>query len=64
MPTFAQVIVWVIIGLIGGASRASSSRGGARDFGLLRNFAMGLIGAVVGGVLFRIFEPFSQTPRS
>ena len=46
-------IVWIIVGLIAGwlASRVMDSRGG-----LIRNLVDGLIGAVVGGILFRTFN--------
>lgn len=60
MPTFAQVIVWVIIGLIGGSLAGLLVTRRRKGFGLLRNLAMGLIGAVVGGVLFRIFDLFPR----
>jgi len=43
------ILSWIVIGLIAGwlAHRILGSRGG-----LLNNLAIGLIGAVVGGVLF------------
>lgn len=53
MPTVAQLIVWIVIGLIGGglASRLITwDRGG---FGTFRNLALGLVGALIGGLLFR-----------
>ena len=44
------VIVWIIIGLLAGwlANAILGGRGG----GLLYNLAIGLIGAVVGGLIF------------
>jgi uncharacterized membrane protein YeaQ/YmgE (transglycosylase-associated protein family) len=43
------IIAWIIIGLIAGwlATKILGGRGG-----LLRNLAVGLIGAIVGGFLF------------
>jgi uncharacterized membrane protein YeaQ/YmgE (transglycosylase-associated protein family) len=43
------VIIWIIIGLIAGwlATQILGGRGG-----LLHNLAVGLIGAVVGGLIF------------
>jgi uncharacterized membrane protein YeaQ/YmgE (transglycosylase-associated protein family) len=44
------VIVWIIIGLIAGwlATQILGGRGG----GLLHNLAVGLIGAIIGGLIF------------
>jgi uncharacterized membrane protein YeaQ/YmgE (transglycosylase-associated protein family) len=44
------VIVWIIIGLIAGwlATQILGGRGG----GLLYNLAVGLVGAIVGGLIF------------
>ena len=58
MPTLAQVIVWVIVGLIGGSLAGLLVTRERRGFGLLRNLGMGLIGAFVGGLLFRLFGLF------
>jgi uncharacterized membrane protein YeaQ/YmgE (transglycosylase-associated protein family) len=43
------VLIWIVIGLIAGwlASQILGGRGG-----LLHNLAVGLIGAIVGGILF------------
>jgi uncharacterized membrane protein YeaQ/YmgE (transglycosylase-associated protein family) len=45
------IIAWIIIGLIAGwlANQILGGRGG----GLLYNLAVGLVGAIVGGVVFR-----------
>jgi len=50
-----QVIVWIVVGLLGGGlvgALMTWERGG---FGLWRNLALGLAGAIIGGLLFRIF---------
>ena len=55
MPSLDEVIVWIVIGLVGGGladALVTWERGG---FGLWRNFGLGLAGAVVGGLLFRLF---------
>ena len=54
MPSLAQVIVWVIVGLIGGSLAGLIVTWKRRGFGLLQNLGMGLVGAVVGGLLFRL----------
>jgi uncharacterized membrane protein YeaQ/YmgE (transglycosylase-associated protein family) len=56
MPSVAQLIVWIVIGLVGGGLAGyliTWERGG---FGLIRNLVLGLAGAVVGGLLFRLFN--------
>lgn len=55
MPTVAQMIVWIVVGLIGGlASRLITwDREG---FGSFRNLGLGLVGALIGGLLFRWFN--------
>jgi uncharacterized membrane protein YeaQ/YmgE (transglycosylase-associated protein family) len=55
MPSVDQLIVWIVVGLIGGglaSSLVTWERGG---FGLFRNLVLGLAGAVIGGLLFRLF---------
>jgi uncharacterized membrane protein YeaQ/YmgE (transglycosylase-associated protein family) len=55
MPSVAQLIVWIVIGLLGGGlagALMTRQRGG---FGLFRNLALGLAGALIGGALFRVF---------
>ena len=58
MPTIAEVIVWVIVGLIGGSLAGLVVTRRRKGFGVLRNLGMGLIGAFVGGLLFRLFGLF------
>jgi uncharacterized membrane protein YeaQ/YmgE (transglycosylase-associated protein family) len=54
MPTLDQFIVWIIIGLIGGSLSARLIRWDARGYGWFWNLALGLAGAFVGGLLFRL----------
>ena len=53
MPSIYQFIVWIIVGLIAGGlvGRVVTAEG----YGLLRNLALGLAGALVGGLLFHLF---------
>src|SRR5687768_7396201 len=56
MPSVDQFIVWLLVGLLGGSLAGlviTRERGG---FGHLRNLGLGLSGAVVGGLVFRLFE--------
>lgn len=45
-----SVIAWIVVGFLAGWLAATLSRG--RGFGCLGNTAVGLAGAVIGGVLF------------
>ena len=56
--SLAQVIVWVIVGLVGGSLAGFIVTWKRRGFGLLQNLGMGLVGAVVGGLLFRLLGLF------
>ncbi len=54
--TLAQIIVWLIIGLIGGTLAGILVKRQRTGFGLWTNLAIGLVGALVGGLLFRVFD--------
>jgi uncharacterized membrane protein YeaQ/YmgE (transglycosylase-associated protein family) len=60
MPTLAQVIVWIVIGLIGGTLAGYAITWHKSGFGVWRNAALGLVGALVGGFLFRMFGLFPR----
>jgi uncharacterized membrane protein YeaQ/YmgE (transglycosylase-associated protein family) len=63
MPTFDQLIVWVIVGLLGGSLAGFMITWDREGFGLLRNLGLGLIGAVIGGLMFRLFGLFPNLDR-
>jgi uncharacterized membrane protein YeaQ/YmgE (transglycosylase-associated protein family) len=52
MPTLYQIIVWVIIGLLGGSFAALIVTRDRQGFGTMANLGLGLVGALVGGLLF------------
>jgi uncharacterized membrane protein YeaQ/YmgE (transglycosylase-associated protein family) len=54
MPTISQWIVWIVVGLIGGSLSGFLITWERKGFGLLRNLAVGLAGALVGGLIFRL----------
>jgi uncharacterized membrane protein YeaQ/YmgE (transglycosylase-associated protein family) len=60
MPSVAQIIVWVIVGLIGGSLAGLIVTWKRRGFGLLQNLGMGLVGAFVGGLLVRLLGLFPR----
>ena len=55
MFSIDQVIVWIVVGLIGGALAGALMTWERGGYGLWRNLALGLAGAVIGGLLFRAF---------
>jgi uncharacterized membrane protein YeaQ/YmgE (transglycosylase-associated protein family) len=54
MPPLAQFIVWIVMGLVGGSLAGLVITRERKGFGLVRNMGLGLVGAVVGGLLFRL----------
>ena len=52
MPTFDHLIVWVIVGLLGGSFAGLIVKRERKGFGALANLGLGLVGALVGGLLF------------
>jgi uncharacterized membrane protein YeaQ/YmgE (transglycosylase-associated protein family) len=50
-----QVFVWMIVGLIAGSIVGLVVKGDRKGFGLFSNLLIGLAGAFVGGLLFRLF---------
>ena len=54
MPSVDHVIVWIVVGLIGGGLASRLITWDREGFGLLRNLGLGLVGALVGGLLFRV----------
>lgn len=63
MPTFAQLIVWIIVGLLGGALAGFAITWRRTGFGVWRNAALGLVGALIGGFLFRMLNLFPNLDR-
>jgi uncharacterized membrane protein YeaQ/YmgE (transglycosylase-associated protein family) len=49
--TFDQIIVWGIVGLLGGSLAGLLAKGEKRGFGIWKNLGLGLAGALVGGLL-------------
>ena len=54
--TLPQIIVWLIIGLLGGTLAGVVVRWQREGFGWWTNLGIGLVGALVGGLLFRVFN--------
>lgn len=62
MPSIDQVIVWLVVGLLGG-TLAGYITSGKRHRGLFRNLGVGLVGAIVGGFVFGLFGLFPELDR-
>jgi uncharacterized membrane protein YeaQ/YmgE (transglycosylase-associated protein family) len=55
MLSLDHLVVWIVIGLIGGGLAGALTTWERGGFGLFRNLALGLVGALVGGLFFRVF---------
>ena len=60
MVSLTQLIVWLIVGLLGGSIAGLIVRRERRGFGVWRNLGLGLAGAVVGGLLFWLLGLFPE----
>ncbi len=58
-----QLIVWIIVGILAGTMTGMIAKGDRRGFGVLRNLGLGMIGALLGGLLFRIFRLFPNLDK-
>jgi uncharacterized membrane protein YeaQ/YmgE (transglycosylase-associated protein family) len=58
MPSLSQFIVWIVVGLLGGTLAGLVVTRERKGFGFLRNLGVGLLGALVGGLLFRLLALF------
>jgi uncharacterized membrane protein YeaQ/YmgE (transglycosylase-associated protein family) len=54
MPSLDQLIVWIVVGLLGGSVAGRLVAWDRKGLGLWRNLAVGLAGALVGGLAFRL----------
>jgi uncharacterized membrane protein YeaQ/YmgE (transglycosylase-associated protein family) len=54
MPSLYHFVIWVVVGLLGGSLAGLMVTRDRKGFGLARNLAVGLIGALVGGLFFRV----------
>ena len=55
MPSVDQFIVWIVVGLLGGSLAGLLVTWDRAGLGFLRNLGVGLVGALVGGLIFRLF---------
>ena len=50
-----QIIVWLIVGAIAGSLAGLIVKRTKQGFGWFTNLGIGLVGALIGGLLFRLF---------
>ena len=55
VPSVDQLIVWIVVGLLGGSLAGLLVTWDRAGLGFLRNLGVGLVGALVGGLIFRLF---------
>ena len=58
-----QLVVWIIVGILAGTMTGMIAKGDRRGFGVLRNLGLGMTGALLGGLLFRIFRLFPNLDK-
>ncbi|MGB9649781.1 MAG: GlsB/YeaQ/YmgE family stress response membrane protein [Stellaceae bacterium] len=63
MVSLDQFIVWIIIGLLGGSLAGLIITRERKGFGVLRNLGLGLVGALLGGLLFRLLGLFPELDK-
>ena len=54
--TLDQIIVWVIIGILAGSLAGMLVKRTKKGFGIWSNLLIGLVGALIGGFLFDLFN--------
>ena len=60
MPEFAQIVVWIVVGLIGGSLASRIVTMDKVGYGRWTNLGIGLLGALIGGALFRLLGLWPQ----
>ena len=54
--TMGQLIIWLIVGGFAGSVAGAIVKGRREGYGRWKNFGIGLAGAVIGGVIFKLFK--------
>ena len=54
--TVSQIIVWLIVGALAGSLTGIVVKGRKKGFGPFANLGIGLVGALIGGTIFRAFN--------
>lgn len=51
-----QIIVWLVVGAIAGTLIGAIVKRSKKGFGAATNLGIGLVGALIGGLLFRLLD--------
>ena len=54
--TLDQIITWLIIGALAGSVAAALLTGKRSGYGRITNIAVGLVGAIIGGLIFGLLN--------
>ena len=54
--TFADLLVWMIVGMIAGSLAGTAVKRTKEGFGRYMNMGIGLVGALIGGFLFDLLR--------
>jgi uncharacterized membrane protein YeaQ/YmgE (transglycosylase-associated protein family) len=54
--TFADLLVWMIVGMIAGSLAGAAVKRTKEGFGRYMNMGIGLVGALIGGFLFDLLR--------
>jgi uncharacterized membrane protein YeaQ/YmgE (transglycosylase-associated protein family) len=52
----SEIIVWLILGALAGSLAGMLIKRKRGGFGHLSNIGIGLVGAIIGGLVFRVFK--------
>ena len=53
---YSQIIVWLIVGALAGSIAGMVVKRSKEGFGVLTNLGIGLVGALIGGFIFRALK--------
>jgi uncharacterized membrane protein YeaQ/YmgE (transglycosylase-associated protein family) len=56
LTTVAVVVTWLIVGALAGSLAGMLVKRRKEGFGYVANFGIGLVGALIGGLLFRLLK--------
>ena len=54
-PTIGELIVWLVVGVLAGSLAGMLVKRQRGGFGRVGNLFVGLVGALIGGLLFKLF---------
>ena len=54
--SIGDIIVWIIVGGFAGSMAGAIVKGSKKGYGPWKNIAIGLAGAFIGGVIFKVFN--------